>query len=98
MVPCQDRFLHPILVHSIIEKKEIWVAKWGTQKKLHKPISKCLQIQFTSNRLSFDMFKVSNGVVEGLKMDTRGLESLNNNWNRKNNAGQKRELSPYGYM
>jgi len=34
--PCQDHFLHPILVHSIIEKKEIQVAKWGTQKIFKK--------------------------------------------------------------
>jgi len=27
--PC----LHPILVHSIIERKKIQVAKWGTPKK-----------------------------------------------------------------
>jgi hypothetical protein len=31
--PCQDRFLHPILVHSI-EKKKIQEAKWDTLKKV----------------------------------------------------------------
>jgi len=44
------------------------------------------------------MFKVSNGVAAGLKMDTKGLESLSNNWNRKNKTAQMRELSPDGYM
>jgi len=34
--PCQDRFLHPILVHSIEKKEKIQVAKWGTPKKIYK--------------------------------------------------------------
>jgi len=31
--PCQDRFLHPVLVHYRKNKK-IQVAKWGTPKKI----------------------------------------------------------------
>jgi len=32
--PCQDRFLHPILVHSIIEKKENTGSQMGRTKKI----------------------------------------------------------------
>jgi hypothetical protein len=31
--PCQDRFLHPILVHSIIENKENIGSQMGHTKK-----------------------------------------------------------------
>jgi len=35
--PCQDRFLHPILVHSILEKKENIGSQMGhTKKQLKK--------------------------------------------------------------
>jgi hypothetical protein len=44
------------------------------------------------------MFKVSNGKVNGVMVDTRGLLSMNSNWNRKNKTRQIGELSPYGYM
>ena len=60
-----------------------------------------LQIQFTSNRLSHDMFKMSNGVVEGLATETRGLmtESIKiNNRHRKDKNIELRNLSPDGYM
>jgi hypothetical protein len=32
--PCQDQFLHPILVHSIIEKKENIGGQMGHTKKI----------------------------------------------------------------
>jgi len=32
--PCQDQFLHPILVHSIIEKKENTGSQMGHTKKI----------------------------------------------------------------
>jgi len=38
-MPCQDRFLHPILVHY----RKIQVAKWGTPKKYLKKIVKLIQ-------------------------------------------------------
>jgi hypothetical protein len=42
--PCQDRFLHPILVHSIIEKKENTGSQMGHTKKIFKK-RKCLKEQ-----------------------------------------------------
>jgi len=38
--PCQDRFLHPILVHFIIEKKENIGSQMGHTKKYLKNKSK----------------------------------------------------------
>jgi hypothetical protein len=32
--PCQDQFLHPIQVHSIIEKKENTGSQMGHTKKI----------------------------------------------------------------
>jgi len=32
--PCQDQFLHPILVHSISEKKENSASQMGHTKKI----------------------------------------------------------------
>jgi len=32
--PCQDQFLHPILVHSIIENKENTGSQMGHTKKI----------------------------------------------------------------
>jgi len=32
--PCQDRFLHPILVHTIIEKNEKTGSQMGHTKKI----------------------------------------------------------------
>ena len=60
-----------------------------------------LQIQFTSHRLSHDMFKISNGIVEGLATETRGLmtESVKfSNRDRRDENIQFRNLSPDGYM
>jgi len=37
--PCQDRFLHPILVHCRKIRK-IQVAKWGTPKNIFKNMAK----------------------------------------------------------
>jgi hypothetical protein len=34
--PCQDQFLHPILAHSIIEKKENTGSQMGHNKKIFK--------------------------------------------------------------
>jgi hypothetical protein len=59
------------------------------------------QIQFTSNRLSNDMFKISNGVVEGLATDTRGLltESIQfDEHDGRNDNIEFRSLNPDGYM
>jgi hypothetical protein len=47
--PCQDRFLHPSLVHYRKNKK-IQVAKWGTPKKYLK--KKHILIYFTSSSSS----------------------------------------------
>jgi len=33
--PCQDRFLHPILVHSRIEKNENTGSQMGHTKKIY---------------------------------------------------------------
>jgi hypothetical protein len=59
------------------------------------------QIQFTSNRLSNDMFKIANGVVEGLVADTRGLltETIQfNDLDRRNENIEFRSLNPAGYI
>jgi hypothetical protein len=34
--PCQDGFLHPILVHSLLEKKENIGSQMGHTKKIFK--------------------------------------------------------------
>jgi hypothetical protein len=34
--PCQDLFLHPILVHTIIEKNEITGSQMGHTKNIFK--------------------------------------------------------------
>jgi len=34
--PCEDRFLHPILVHTIIEKNENAGSQMGHTKKIYK--------------------------------------------------------------
>ena len=60
-----------------------------------------LQIQFTSDRLSNDMFKISNGLVEGLATDTRCLMTENikiSNRDQRDKYKQFRNLSPDGYM
>jgi len=47
------------------------------------------------------MFKISNGVVEGLVADTRGLltETIQfNDLDRRNENREFRSLSPAGYM
>jgi len=40
--PCQDRFLHPILVNSIIEKKENTGSQMGHTKKIIKKKLVCV--------------------------------------------------------
>ena len=58
-----------------------------------------LQIQFTSKWLKTDMFKVSNGAVRGLNVETNGLktEFFKNNA-RLSEKTPIADLSPDGYM
>jgi len=60
---CQDQFLHPILVHSLLEKKENIGSQMGHTKK--KDLRKDL-LQFLSPVLivSFDLFEVSSNERE----------------------------------
>jgi len=43
--PCQDRFLHPILVHSKLEKKENIGGQMGHTKKIKNRRKKKIIIQ-----------------------------------------------------
>jgi len=53
--PCQDQFLHPILVHSISEKKENTGSQMGHTKKnnFKKKRKKRKDLTHSKNRLAY---------------------------------------------
>jgi len=72
--PCQDRFLHPIMVHSIIEKKENIGSQMGQTKKNFKNPSKndVTMIQQTNRS------NINKGEIHLRFIDIKKIKEVNN--------------------